>query len=110
MKFSDSKLLRQMVDQNVSESKILEFFMRQGYSERQVVDEIQDYERESRSRDVMKSIADMPSFSGEKAAIVHASTVARKDDVMKKVMTLFLVLGLVVIALIALYVILTRKA
>ncbi len=57
MKFSDMQLLRKMIDQGATQNRILEYFLKEGYSESEVLDELVVYERELESRKALEAPA-----------------------------------------------------
>ncbi|MCD6414744.1 MAG: hypothetical protein J7L23_03925 [Candidatus Diapherotrites archaeon] len=46
MQYKHLKLLHEMIDKNISQSKIMHYFQLEGYSEEEVLKEINDYEEE----------------------------------------------------------------
>ncbi len=55
MKFSDMQLLRKMIDEGVTQQRILVYFRKEGYSESEVLDELVSYERELESRSALSA-------------------------------------------------------
>ena len=53
MRYDHMQLLREMVDHEAEQSKILEFFQKEGYTESEILTEISDYERE---KEISKSL------------------------------------------------------
>lgn len=53
MQYKHLKLLREMIDRGISQSKIVHYFQLEGYSEEEILEEISDYEEEKalRSKD-----------------------------------------------------------
>lgn len=46
MQYKHLKLLREMIDRGIAQSKIVHYFQLEGYSEEKILKEIADYEEE----------------------------------------------------------------
>jgi hypothetical protein len=57
MKFSDMQLLHKMVNEGVTQQRVLEYFRKEGYSESEVLDELVSYERELESKQALSAPA-----------------------------------------------------
>lgn len=65
MKYNHQRLLRQLMDQGKSQLKIVEYFKGEGYTEDDVISEINSYEQQQHASSAMKDVPKDDSFSME---------------------------------------------
>jgi hypothetical protein len=71
MDYSHISLLKQMLDQGVPESRAVEYFQKEGFTESDVLRAINDYEGQKSATDAMKSFQKAPlSMEGHAAKVV----------------------------------------
>jgi len=103
MKFSDIQMLQRMIDRRIEEKKIITYFSKQGYSEKEVLNEISSYDYSKRADKSMRAVADLPTFSGEENRIVPTKRVPGRKDMHQNIAMMILFGALAIIALVGIY-------
>ncbi|MBN3037002.1 MAG: hypothetical protein JW834_01005 [Candidatus Diapherotrites archaeon] len=58
VEYKHLKLLKKMLEQGVSQSKIIEYFIGEGYTESEVIEAINEVERETELEQSLKELKD----------------------------------------------------
>lgn len=93
MKYNHARLFKQMMEQGVSQTKILEYFQGEGYSESDVLDEISAYERQQ----VVSSALKEPP---QALSMEHAPALPKREEPLpvKIILIILLVLLFAILA------------
>lgn len=94
MKYNHQKLLWEMMDGNISQLKIIDYFKGEGYTENEIIREITDYEQQQSASAAMRRLpeANTPSMGNPPVRISK-----KAEALPAKILMIFLILLLIVL-------------
>ncbi len=98
MKYNHQRLLWKMIDEGVSQLKVVEYFEGEGYTEDEVVREIADYEQQKTASAAMRQLPN----EGPAGGYPKAKISKKAEALPAKILTIFLALLLIVLITVAL--------
>ena len=92
MKYNHQKLLWEMLRKGVSQLKVISYFKGEGYTEDEIIREINDYEQQQSASTAMKELPEAPTIRNPPAQISK-----KAETLPAKILMIFLILLLIVL-------------